>query len=144
MRPRPAFRVLAALIFAAISLAATAPAGAGSIKFCVMVDTSDIQGTAGQLDFQFNPGPLGSQPATATVSLFESTGAVLGTTAMHEGGGSGVLPGDLTLNNTVGGVPSQLNEVIQDVTYGTGLDFLVTLTGPAVDSPSGSGSGSTF
>jgi hypothetical protein len=78
------------------------------------------------------------------VSRFLSTGAVLAATSTTRGGGSGVLPGDLTLNNTVGGAPSALNEVIQGLTYGTGMDFLVTLTGQAVDNPSGSGSGSTF
>jgi hypothetical protein len=144
MKPRPTFRILAALISASIGLAAAVPAEAGSIRFCVDVDTSDIKGKSGLLDFQFNPGPLGSQAATATVSMFESTGALLAPTSIAHGGGSGVLPGDLTLNNTVGGVPSQLNEVIQDVSYGTGFDFLVTLTGPAVDSPSGKGSGTTF
>ena len=42
------------------------PASAAPVTYDVSVDTSSISGTAGSLDFNFNPGPLVTQPASAS------------------------------------------------------------------------------
>ncbi len=104
----------------------------------VTVDTSSLAGTDGFLDFTFDPGALVTQSAFAGISGFSSDGA-LGTPFVS-GDVTGILPADVTLNND-----QPFNDYFTEFTYGNTLSFLLTLGGPAIDSPDGtSTSGSTF
>jgi hypothetical protein len=125
--------VIASLFFAA------SVAKAGPIVYDVTVDTSSIAGTMGSLDFQFNPGPLTTQPASLQILDFTSDGALAGSPSLT-GDVSGALPATLTYDNG-----TQYNDFFEDFTYGTTLSFEVSLYGPALSSPDGvSASGSTF
>jgi len=125
--------VIASLFFVA-SIAKADP-----VTYTVTVDTSSITGTAGSLDFQFNPGPLTTQAASLQILGFTSDGTLAGTPSLT-GDVSGALPGTLTFDNGGG-----YNDYFDGFTYGTTLSFQVSLYGPALSSPDGlSTSGSTF
>ncbi len=131
---------LFAATLAASALFAWENAQAATIDFHVDVDTSAVRGTDGFLDFQFNPDGATSQDAVATLSNFVFTGGgSLAATSDPMGGGSGVLPATLTISNVSG-----VNDVFQGLTYGEGFGFDLSLSGPAVDAPVGSGPGSSF
>jgi hypothetical protein len=133
---KPSARRAAALgVLLALAVGLLNPTGQAAnadVLFHVVANTSALpNGTAGILDFQFNPGGAGADAATATVTNFKSTAITLGS-AGTDGGGSGALPGPLVINNS-----GQLNDVFQNVTYGSGsgFSFDVTLSGPAVNNP---------
>src|ERR1035441_9930218 len=118
---------------------------ADTITYGVTVNTSSISGTAGSLDFQFNPGPLVSQAASLDIFSFASdgtlaAGACLAGGPCLAGNVTGTLPGTVTFDNGTG-----FNDYFQGFTFGSTLLFNVRLYGPAVNSPDGiSTSGSTF
>jgi PEP-CTERM motif len=136
-------RRLAGLILCAAWLAsAPAPARAGSV-YQVNGDLSALSsGTSIILDFQFNPGVGSYDAATATVSDFTSSNLTLGA-ASPSGGGSGSLPGGITLDNSTG-----FNEVFQAASVGPGsasFQFTLTFSGAAISSPSpGATAGTSF
>jgi hypothetical protein len=111
----------------------------------VTVNTSSISGTAGSLDFNFNPGALVTQAASLDILNFASDGTLVGGScllggACLTGDVSGTLPGTVTFDNGTG-----FNDYFQGFTFGSNLLFNVRLYGPAVNSPDGiSTSGSTF
>jgi MYXO-CTERM domain-containing protein len=123
----------------------TVPVALADITYDVTVDTSSISGTAGSLDFNFNPGPLVTQTADAQILSFASDGLLVSCAANIQGfcptgDVSGTLPGTVTLDNGTG-----FNDYFDNFTFGSTLSFAVDLYGPAVDSPDGvSTSGSTF
>jgi hypothetical protein len=126
--------LLIASLFFAVSIAKADP-----VIYNVTVDTSSITGTAGSLDFQFNPGPLATQTASLQILGFASDGTLAGSPTLT-GDVSGVLPTTLTFDNGVG-----YNDFFEGFTYGTTLSFQVSLYGPALSSPDlVSQSGSTF
>src|SRR5579862_3780409 len=103
------------------------------------VDTSSISGTAGSLDFQFNPGPLLSQSASLQILNFVSDGTLAGGASLT-GNVSGALPGTVTFDNGAG-----FNDYFEGFMFGSNIIFDVRLYGPGVNSPDGtSTSGSTF
>jgi hypothetical protein len=105
----------------------------------VSVDTSSLNGTAGSLDFNFNPGPLVSQSASLQILNFSSDGSLAGSPVMT-GDVSGALPATLTFDNG-----AALNDYFEGFTFGNVLKFDVSLYGPALSSPDGtSTSGSSF
>jgi hypothetical protein len=105
----------------------------------VSVDTSSLNGTAGSLDFNFNPGPLGSQSASLQILNFSSDGSLTAPPAIT-GDVSGILPGTLTFDNG-----TALNDYFEGFTFGNVLKFDVSLYGPALSTPDGtSSSGSSF
>jgi hypothetical protein len=114
-------------------------ASADAITYVVTVSTSSITGTAGSLDFNFNPGPLVTQAASLQMLGFSSDGSLaVGPTLT--GDVSGALPSTVTFDNGTG-----FNDYFQGFTYGSTLSFDVSLYGPALTSPNGtSTSGSTF
>src|ERR1039457_5705116 len=133
------------LLISVMVLAGSASVARADILYQLTIDTSTISGTAGSLDFNFNPGPLGTQPASLDISSFLSDGT-LGSGSCALGGPCltgdviGTLPGTLTFDNGTG-----FNDYFQDFTFGSALMFDVRLYGPAVSSPDGiSTSGSTF
>jgi hypothetical protein len=126
-------------LFIASVLFAASVAQAGPITYDVTVNTSSIAGTAGSLDFQFNPGPLTTQSASLQILDFTSDGVLAGSPSLT-GDVSGALPGTLTYDNG-----TQYNDFFEDFTYGTTLSFEVSLYGPALSAPDGvSTSGSIF
>ena len=116
-----------------------AMASAAPITYDVTVDTSSVSGTAGSFDFQFNPGPLVTQPASLQILSFSSNGVLVGS-AVPTGDVTGVLPAPLTFDNG-----TAFNDYFEGFTYGSTLSFQVSLYGPALTSPDGTAtSGSTF
>jgi hypothetical protein len=116
----------------------------GSVAFAspavydITVDTSTIAGTSGSLDFNFNPGPLVSQPASLQILNF--TGGTPLSTPVDTGDVTGILPATLTFDNG-----SPFNDYFQTYTFGSSLSFQVSLFGPALTAPDGmSTSGSSF
>ena len=104
------------------------------------VNTSSISGTTGSLDFQFNPGPLTSQPASLDVYGFTSNGTLAGAPILTGDVSGGPLPVTLTFDNG-----TAFNDYFQGFTYGSNLMFDVRLYGPAINAPDGvSTSASTF
>jgi hypothetical protein len=124
---RLTFRLTALAVV--VSALSAGTARAGLITFQVQIDTSSFSGTAGSLEFQFNPAST-SNGVTATISNFigGTPGAV--DNPLPNGGGvnpigdvSGSLPGTITLDD---GTP--LNDLIQNFTYGTSFSFDVTFS----------------
>jgi hypothetical protein len=103
------------------------------------VDTSSISGTAGSLDFNFNPGPLVTQSASLQILNFTSDGTLAGSPVLT-GDVTGALPGTVMFDNG-----TAFNDYFEGFTYGSTLSFQVSLFGPALSSPDGtSTSGSAF
>jgi hypothetical protein len=128
-----------ASVFIAAFLCCASIASASPITYDATVDTSSISGTVGSLDFNFNPGPLVTQPASLQILNFTSNGALTGSPTLT-GDVSGALPATLTFDNGTG-----FNDYFQGFTFGSTLSFQVSLYGPALTSPDGvSTSGSTF
>jgi len=71
---------------------------ASPITYAVLVDTSSIAGVSGNVDFQFNPGALITDPAFVTISMFVSDGTLAGV-PVRLGDVTGTLP-DVTIRNT--------------------------------------------
>jgi hypothetical protein len=128
-----------AWLFIQLLLCSASIASAAPITYDVAVDSSSISGTAGALDFQFNPGPLVTQAASLQILNFTSNGALAGNSVLT-GDVAGTLPGMLNFNNG-----TAFNDYFEGFTYGSTLSFQVSLDGPALTSPDGvSSSGSTF
>ncbi len=123
---------IAALALLSTGITGSSSVRAGSVTYQVSVDTSATGGQAGNLDFEFNPGGLGVEAATATVTNFQTIGGVLSQPAILTGDAIGSLPGTLTLDNG-----TAFNDVFQGFTYGSGFSFTLTLSGMALDSPGG-------
>jgi hypothetical protein len=127
------------VLLAALGLTFAASASAEPITYNVTVNTTSIAGTAGSLDFNFNPGPLATQAASLQILGFSSNGTLVGSPSLT-GDASGTLPGTLTFDNGTG-----FNDYFEGLTFGSTLSFEVSLFGPALSSPDGvSTSGSTF
>jgi hypothetical protein len=117
----------------------SAQGAAGPVTYRVSVDTSALTGSAGFLDFQFNPGALpGSQTAQAAISQFQSPGGTLGSSSTS-GNASGSLLGEVQLGNA-----NMLNELKQAFTFGNTLTFDVQLSGDALSIPLNSSFGSVL
>jgi hypothetical protein len=117
----------------------TVAALANPVVEAVSVDTSSLNGTAGSLDFNFNPGVFVSQSASLQILNFFSDGSLTGPPSIT-GDVSGTLPGTLTFDNG-----TFFNDYFEGFTFGTILKFDVSLYGPALSSPDGtSSSGSSF
>jgi hypothetical protein len=112
-------------------------ARAGSASYVVDVDTSGLSGTAGYLDFQFNPAAGDSLSAAASVTGYSGGSAF--SVFFQNGDASGTLPGDLSFDN---GTP--LNELTFGLTYGTTITYDVTLSGAAVGGSAPDGSTFAF
>jgi hypothetical protein len=126
-----------ALILASLCLCFAGVASADSATYVISVNTSSIAGTAGSLDFQFNPGVM-SQAANVQVLGFTSDGSP--GAAATTGDVSGSLPGTVSFGNG-----PAFNDYFTGFTYGSTLTFDVSLFGPALTSPNAtSSSGSSF
>lgn len=89
---------------------------------------------------QFNPGNASSQAATATITGFSTNGVLSAAAPVLSGNAAGLLPGPVTLINS-----TAFHDYFHGITLGTTISFVVTLSGPAVDTPNGMATaGSTF
>lgn len=121
-----------------LASAVAPPASATTIQYAVTVNTSSASATDGYIDFQFNPGGFGSQPANADVSAFVTDGVL---NPADPGNGtvgeaSGTLPGTVSLINS-----ETTNEYTEAMTFGSTITFNLDLSGPAIDNPNGAGGG---
>jgi hypothetical protein len=127
-------------LFIASCLCFASIASAGAIIYDVTVNTSSISGTAGSLDFNFNPGPLVTQSASLQILSFTSDGTLAGACPCGTGDVTGQLPATVTFDNG-----TAFNDYFDDFTFGTTISFDVSLYGPALSAPDGvSTSGSAF
>jgi hypothetical protein len=127
-------------VFVALFLLARSAASAGPLTYHVSIDTSSIVGTAGSLDFDFNPGPLVSQSASMQIMNFVSDGSLAGGPQTFGDVSGGPLPTTLTFEN--GGA---FNDYFEGFTFGSTMAFDISLFGPALSAPDGtSTSGSAF
>src|ERR1035441_4992625 len=72
---------------------------ADTITYGVTVNTSSISGTAGSLDFQFNPGPLVTQAASLQILSFASNGSLAGSPSLTGDVTGGPMPATLAFDN---------------------------------------------
>jgi hypothetical protein len=111
---------------------------ASPITYAVLVNTSSIAGVSGNIDFQFNPGALTTDPAFVTISMFASDGTLAGV-PVTTGDVTGTLPA-VTIRNT-----TAFNDYTDGFIFGNFLSFRVRFDGTALTSPSPAAtSGSTF
>jgi hypothetical protein len=136
MRDRRLGGWLVGLLFGVGLMASARPAEA-AVTYFVTVNTSSVNGTSGFLDFQFNPGNVTTQAATATISNFK--GGMLAAAPAITGNVSGMLPGTVMFGNS-----TALNDYFQKVTYGAAFSFQLTLSGPALDTPNGTATAGTI
>jgi len=98
----------------------------------ISVDTHTVTGTTGYLDFQFNLGPLVTQPATVQILNFQGATYIGGTQQLTGGASGGPLPSTITLVNS-----SSFDDAFEGVSLGNSLSFLLDFGGTAVNSPNG-------
>src|ERR1035437_327791 len=122
--------------FLAFFLAASGTIFASSLFVSAEVFTN-LPSTAGNLDFQFNPGDVTSPAATATITLFDPAASLNGPAIT--GDVSGDLTSSLVINNS-----TSFNDYFVGYTFPSEITFQLAFSGPAVDSPTGSGFGSTL
>jgi len=121
-----------------VVLGATRGLEASAITYAVLVDTTSIAGVPGNVDFQFNPGALITDPAFVTISMFASDGTLAGAQVLT-GDVTGALPA-VTIHNT-----TAFNDYADGFTFGSFLSFHVRFDGTALTSPTGAAtSGSVF
>jgi hypothetical protein len=101
-------------------------ARADAITWQINVDTVAVQGQMGYLDLDFSAGnSSGFDPASVTVSNFQTDGSVTGELAPINDV-TGALPGNVELDNLA---PSDYTATF---TYGTFFDFTLTLSVPSI------------
>jgi hypothetical protein len=123
-------RITHRLLFAALLCGSANWAFAGLITYDVTANTSSISGTTGSIDFNFNPGPLATQPASLQILGFTTDGSLVAGSQQATNDASGTLPGTLTFDNG-----TVFNDYFQEFTFGSMLVFQVSLYGPALSSP---------
>jgi hypothetical protein len=106
----------------------------GSMIYMFTISTSSLNGTSANLDFQLNPASAGSLAETAVISGLTTNGTYNPANIQLTGDATGTLPDTLTLKDT-----TAYNDAYQSITLGTSLKFTLTLSGPAIDTPSASG-----
>lgn len=139
MRLQKAF--LSTTLLALFGFAAPALfADPASVQYVVTVDTSSAALQNGYIEFQFNNGPLTTQPANADVANFMTDGVLI-PPGTNTNDSSGMLPGTVTLGNS-----TSFDDYIQEMTFGstvTGskITFDLDFYGPAISNPNGDGGG---
>ena len=103
---------------------------ASPIAYVVVVNTSSLGGTLGSVDFNLDPGPLGSQAASAQITGI--AGGVASGSPFTSGDGSGTLQSTVNLDNG-----TAFNDVFQPFLFGPSVTFDLSLDGPALSAPDG-------
>lgn len=102
----------------------------GTIIYDVQVNTSAVNGTSGSFELQLSSGVAGNPLITATLSNFTVNGTLVGAPT-NLGNVSGALPGTVSIDN--GNTSFALASMLQQITYGTGFNFRLTIDTVAVD-----------
>ncbi len=120
-------------------LALTSQATAAVYQITVDTNFTGVNGSAGHINLQFNPGG-NSQAATASVSGFSTVGGSFNGAPSTAGNVTGTLPGTVDFTNA-----SALNDYFHPFIFGDSFQFTLTLAGDAVNTPDGvSTSGTSF
>ncbi|MBL8228830.1 MAG: NF038129 family PEP-CTERM protein [Bryobacterales bacterium] len=108
------------------------PSTAGIIIYDVQVNTSapGVPGTSGSFEFQLSAGIPGDPLITATITNFTTSGTLVGAPT-NAGNVSGALPGTVSIDN--GNVNFAVASMLQQITYGMGFSFRLTIDTVAVD-----------
>ncbi len=125
-------------LFCSAMLLSLSPALAAT-SYLVTLNTTLISGQNGFVDLQLNPLGAGSQAVTATITGFTTNGMLTGVP-----GGSGPVTGALPGTVTMPSAPTPSLDYFHGITFGTSISFVVTLSGPALDTPTGMAPGTTF
>lgn len=131
------------ILFLMLAVLSALPLAAAPMAFSVNVNlTSLTPGTTVFLDFQFNPGMVGStDSASSFISGFNTDGTLAASSEPAIGAVTGSLPATVQIDNTDA---AGYNDYAHQVTVGTFLGFTVTLSGPGVEAPTGQPYGSLF
>jgi hypothetical protein len=124
-----------------VTVQSTAPGfDAGHALYHVVIDTSSLAGTSGQLAFQFNPGAPGGPDVEARISGLTLTGGTVGAAPSTMDGGASIDQS----GNIVLGPRAVLNRLIDQVTLGTKIELDLDLSGPGMTKPGGGSIGDVF
>lgn len=139
MRMRRLRSGVSMLVAVGALVAGWAPAARADLgSYLISVDTSGISGTSGYLEAVLSSGsPLNPDYTTVTATLGSiSTDGKVGSINYQAGDVSGSFGGaSLSLaNDTYSDNPSGLSDLQQAFTYGKTLSFVLTLSGPEVNS----------
>lgn len=116
----------------------SATAWSAPITDHVSINTSSLPAnTSGYLDLVFNGGGSPFQPASVSILNFMTNGVLDPLNVTKTAGVSGQLAGPVSATN-------QNSEYLQGLTFGSTISFDLQFSGPALDSPTGTGSGSTL
>jgi hypothetical protein len=120
-------RTIAALFI--FSMAGVQCLSAASV-YQFAVNTSSLGAEAANLDFQLVPGGLTSPTVTAVISDLVTDGTFTPGDIVLTGDATGMLSDTVTLNNT-----TLYNDAFQPIDTGNSVSFLVTFSGPGIDTP---------
>jgi hypothetical protein len=117
----------------ALFLFVTAANLPASVIYQFAVNTTSLSGQSGNLAFDLSPFSVPAPGVTAMVSGFSTNGAF--------------NPANISLTNVTGSLSSSLtltnattfNDAFQPLTFGSFIDFQVTLSGPGIDTPGSDG-----
>jgi hypothetical protein len=119
-------RIAQILALCLLGLLPTGRARAEIINWQIDIDTAGVESQVGYLDFNFSAGNSADfDPAYVTVSNFQTDGSVTGE-LFPINDVTGTLPGNVELDNLA---PSDYTATF---TYGTFLDFTLTLSVPSI------------
>jgi hypothetical protein len=102
----------------------------GTILYDIHVNTSAVSGTGGAVEIQVSAGLPGDPLISATISHFSLNGSLVGSPT-NLGNVSGALPGTVTIDN--GNTSFALASMYQQITYGSGFNFRLTIDTVAID-----------
>jgi hypothetical protein len=120
-------------------LLSAAGASYADTVFPISVNTNNLSGTTGSIDFQFNFGTGESQAANVTISNL--TGGTNGAASPTGDVSGGPFPTPVTISN---GFPSSgFNDYFETYTFGKTLSFSLDFSGPAVTAPDGFSTGNS-
>lgn len=124
--------------FAAILLTLAGTAWGATVTNQISINTTSLPApTSGYLDIVFNGGGTPFQPATYSITGFATNATLSATNVSKSAGVTGQLPGTVSASNAN-------TEYLQAITFGSSISFTLQFSGPALDSPTGTGSGTSF
>ncbi len=131
-------KLIPAFLFVVLSSVSLVKAEPSSFLFTI--DTTALNGQAGNLDFQLNPGDVSSPDVVLDISSFVLQGGSFTPSEIElTGDAAGSLASDLILDDNSG-----FNDAFQPVELGMSISFIATFSGEGVDSPASPGASFGF
>lgn len=96
---------------------------ASAQSYLITVDTSELAGTDGYVNFQFNPADLTAPAADASILQWIGSTTLLDA-PLIEGNVTGSLPGTVTMNNG-----TAFNDYFHATQFGDAFSFIVQFSG---------------